>query len=277
MPHSIKKSLQPLLQLLMSMSALSISWLVLYFSQTSKYALQFFCAYIAIFFIFNLYWRKKNRSRSIIAEEQPLKQSWEISLVAGAIFLLVGSTQGLNSFLLPLYYIYFFFAIFVNSSWITWLRTICELTFLIFFTPDFGPPHYSNIFSLAVFITISYFAQQYYQRALKDNLQLQDEKQKVSYYNMYAEKKQNELLTQENQLQHQLSSANDYLTDLITQVDKLQTQSRFAYNQLIISAGLTKVGLLLRRLRQSMQKDQSLLSTSNNNDSVGIANEIKSS
>ena len=73
MPHSIKKSLQPLLQLLMSMSALSISWLVLYFPQTSKYALQFFCAYIAIFFIFNLYWRKKNRSRSIIAEEQPLK------------------------------------------------------------------------------------------------------------------------------------------------------------------------------------------------------------
>ena len=183
----------------------------------------------------------------------------------------------MNSFLLPLYYIYFFFAIFVNSSWITWLRTICELTFLIFFTPDFGPPHYSNIFSLAVFITISYFAQQYYQRALKDNLQLQDEKQKVSYYNMYAEKKQNELLTQENQLQHQLSSANDYLTDLITQVDKLQTQSRFAYNQLIISAGLTKVGLLLRRLRQSMQKDQSLLSASNNNDNVGIINEIKSS
>ena len=78
-------------------------------------------------------------------------------------------------------------------------------------------------------------------------------------------------------MQHQLSSANDYLTDLITQVDKLQTQSRFAYNQLIISAGLTKVGLLLRRLRQSMQKDQSLLSASNNNDNVGIINEIKSS
>lgn len=251
MPNLIKFTREKILPLLIMSITLLISWLALSNPQTKDYALQFFCTYIAIFFLFNIYLRRHQNKNELKDQlnKQSLAQIFQISLVAGAIFLLVGSTDGLNSFLLPLYYVYFFFAIFVNPNWLTAVRILTELTFLVFFTSDFNQRHYSTLASLAVFIGISYFAHQYYFRALKSHLLLEDEKEKVAYYNLYAEQKQNERLQTEQQKHNHLNSATDCLHDLITQVDQLQVQSRFSQNQLIVSQGLTKVGLLLRRLR----------------------------
>lgn len=252
MPSLIKFAHTKLLPLLIMSITLLISWLALSTPQTKDYALQFFCAYIAIFFIFNIYLRRRESKQELKDQlgEQSLSQIFQISLVAGAIFLLVGSTDGLNSFLLPLYYVYFFFAIFVNPNWLTALRILTELTFLVFFTSDFDQRHYSTLASLAVFIGISYFAHKYYLRALKSHLLLEDEKEKVAYYNIYAEQKQNEALAAAQKKRHHLDSASDCLHDLIVQIDQLQVQSRFSQNQLIVSQGLTTSGLLLRRLRK---------------------------
>jgi hypothetical protein len=100
------------------------------------------------------------------------------------------------------------------------------------------------------------FAQRYYNRAVRDGLELELEKEKVAYYNMYAERKQNEILAREADTKDKITSLRQFLLALIPEVDALQRDSRFAQNQLIISERLTKIGLSLRLALRKYDNEQ---------------------
>jgi hypothetical protein len=248
-----------IIQAAISVFALIISWIILSIPLFHEYIFQCFCFFIAIFLFVNLRGRHQQRSAletETQQEQYSLRQNVEIGLVGVAIFLLIGSTGGLGSALLPLFFVYFFFAAFVTPHFVTLLMTVAEVAFFYFFTLDglgninFGPAHYPVLLSIFIFIVVTFFAQKYYNRAVKDNLDLQLEKEKVAYYNIYAEKKQSELLNQAAAERKEAHTTNEYLQELIPQIDALQKQSRFAQNQLIVSAGLTRIGLSLRRIQK---------------------------
>ncbi|MBQ6436643.1 hypothetical protein IJJ27_03755, partial [bacterium] len=83
-------------------------------------------------------------------------------------------------------------------------------------------------------------------------------REKVAYYNLYAEKQQADILEQAPKVKYKANqSLSDFVSDLIPQIDELQKMSRFPQNQLVVSAGLTKIGLSLRRALQTTKVKKS--------------------
>jgi multisubunit Na+/H+ antiporter MnhC subunit len=235
------------IQFLCSFLALAFAWVVLILPGIKQYAFQAFCILIIVFIVVNI-WGRHQKTSVLVNREGSVLENVEIALVGSAILLLIANTGGLGSDLLPLFYIYFFFATFVNPLPLTLVMTAVEIIFFSVFTVDFSfQAHYGSLLAIVIFVPIAFFAQKYYNRAVKDGYDLALEKEKVAYYNMYAEKKQNELLARDATAKREVTGLYDFLQSLIPEIDALQGASRFAQNQLVVSERLTKIGLSLRR------------------------------
>ena len=172
----------------------------------------------------------------------------EVSLIAFALLLAIAITGGYSSWLLPLYLIYFLLLNFVCPLFPTLTSFVCTLVFFYLSTPDFGRADYGSLLSLIVFAPIAIALQNIYAKLLLEQQNAKLEREKVAYYNLYAEKQQAQLLAS-----GQDQSLREFVQALVPQIDELQKMSRFSENQLIISATLTKLGL---SIRQALKNDE---------------------
>ncbi len=249
-----------LLQVLISSLSVIAAGVVLATPILSQYRLQFFAVFLIGFVLVNRLTRKQSLDYRVILEKRSLTWSWQLFFAGAAILLMIGGTGGLASWLLPLVFVYLLFLSLVNG----WLPTIITTGLMIFFlyaqTGNFGADNYGAILSIVVFVPIAFFAQKYYVRFVRDQEELKLEREKITYYNLYAEKQQNELLTREKNKANEedwnnKKSESKLVQALIPQIDELQKESRFPENQLVVSARLTKIGLALRRfLKEAEEK-----------------------
>ena len=236
-------------QVLIAILTIVSPWLVLSSPQMRGYTLQFFFILVIVFVFFLRAKRKHKLSYKTdeMSVWSSLKDSIQIALVGIAVLLMIGNTGGFGSWVLPLFFVYYFFHVFANNLVVNLLALGLNLFFIYFFTPTFSEVHYGAVLSLIIFAPIAIFAQKYYNQAIKDNWQLELEREKVTYYNLYAEKQQNELLKRKSKTTISEGHLSDFISGLIPQIDNLQKESRFPQNQLVISAQLTKIGLALRQ------------------------------
>ncbi len=236
-------------QVLIAILTIVGPWLVLSLAQIRNYTLQIFFILVIAFVFFLRAKRKQKVSYKTdeVTTWSSLKDSIQIALVGMAVLLMVGNTGGFGSWVLPLIFVYYFFHVLANNLFINLLTLGLNLIFIYFFTSEFSEVHYGAVLSLIIFAPIAIFAQKYYIKAIKDNWQLELEREKVTYYNLYAEKQQNELLKRKSKTTISDGHLSDFISDLIPQIDNLQKESRFPQNQLVISAQLTKIGLALRQ------------------------------
>ncbi len=240
------------LQIFLSLLSVIAAGIILITPSLSNYYLQFFALTILGFAFFHRLTKKKTIDYKMIVEQKQLNLSLQLFFIAFGLILLIGSTGSFSSPLFPLIFIYFFFLLLANH-WLTSLFSAGAILGVFYYLmPNFGQAHYGAVISILVFLPIAFFAQKYYRRFLADREELALEREKISYYNLYAEKQQAELLTHQspkknNPLSKKQQTVNDFLQTLIPQIDQLQTESRFPQNQLIVSSKLTKLALVVRR------------------------------
>ncbi len=234
------------LQTAVAFFSVILAWSVLSLPWTKGYSLQVLALMLIVFVILKRFGRKKTFDYKQKMERKSLWQAIEIAPLGVAVLLLIGNTGGFSSWLLPLIFVYFFFLMFANRLPATILTFIVTIVFVYYFTPDFAANNYGAVLSLLIFLPIAVFAQKYYAQAIKESNELALEREKISYYNLYAEKQQNELIKREQSTQKALT-LKEVVSELIPQVDALQKESRFPQNQLVVSAQLTKIGLKLRQ------------------------------
>lgn len=249
------------LQTILALLTVVVAGVILVTPAMSGYYLQFFAVAVVGFVIANRWGRKKGGSYKEMSHDNRLNLSLQLFCCGVAILLLVGSSGGLASWMFPLLFIYFFFLL-LACPWPVTLVTAAASAFLVYyFTADFGPDDYGALFSLVIFLPIGFFAQKYYRKFLIQQQQLELEQEKITYYNLYAEKQQAALLAEGKSATMTvdtpaeattLTMVQEFLQKLTTQIDELQKESRFAQNQLVVSAQLTKMGLAIRRLSKEL-------------------------
>lgn len=245
-----------ILQILIAFLSVVLAGIFLSLPILSGYTLQIFAVLVIGFIIVNRLSRRAEIDYKIMLEKKSLIFAWQLFFCGAAIFLLVGSTGGFGSWLFPLLFLYFFFLILANGWLVTLLNFVLVLGLLYYQTPNFGTADYGPLLSLVVFLPIAFFAQKYYQQFLKEQEELRLEREKITYYNLYAEKQQGELLTRGKQVTNKaVESSNlaSFLETLIPQLDEVQKESRFPENQLVVSAKLTKIGLALRQILKNQK------------------------
>lgn len=225
---------------------------ILIYPPTLAYALQFFAAAVIAFVVINRLGRKKQFDAETVLEQKNLNLTWQLFCVGLAIFLLIGYTGGLGSAFFPLVFIYLFFVILACLWPVSLAATLASLVFLYFLTPEFGENYYGTLFSVVIFLPIAFFAQSYYAKFLKEQRALEAEREKLTYYNLYAEKQQEALLGENKSVpkvkQKNADSASNFLQELVPELDELQKESRFPENQMVVSARLTKLALKVRQV-----------------------------
>lgn len=246
-----------ILQILIAFLSVVLAGIVLSLPLLANYTLQVFAVLIIGFVIVNRLTRRAEFDYRIVLEKKSLIFSWQLFFCGAATFLLIGSTGGLGSWLFPLLFLYFFFLILSNGWLVTTLNLILVLGLLYYQTQNFGPVHYGALLSLVIFLPIAFFAQKYYRQFLQEEEELKLEREKITYYNLYAEKQQGELLSRGKQVTTSSVKEGDlkrFLETLIPQLDEVQRESRFPESQLVISAKLTKIGLALRQILKNQEK-----------------------
>ena len=166
----------------------------------------------------------------------------------------------MSSAFLPLIFVELFFVILACQWPVALFTTLAILAFLYFLTPNFGEANYGALFSVVIFLPVAFFAQKYYAKFLREQRALEAEREKLAYYNLYAEKQQEALLHEGKSVRvaqapaQKNAAASIFLHELIPEIDELQKESRFSENQMVVSAKLTKLGLRLRRVVQETEK-----------------------
>lgn len=214
-----------------------------------RYTLQFMAGAMVLFFILSRLSRKRDNALPYRVERDDWMASVEIALLSFAILLTIGATGGLSSWLLPLYMIFFLLLNFVCPLAPTLVSLIASLIYIIVMTPEMSQQQYGSLLSLIIFAPIAIVMQSIYTKLVTTRQEARLERDKVTYYNLYAEKQQAMILdasTQsEEQKPHTMGAA---LEKLIPKIDELQKLSRHPENQLVLSAGLTKLGLSVRKI-----------------------------
>lgn len=146
-----------ILQILIAFLSVVLAGIVLSLPFLSGYILQIFAVLILGFIIVNRLTRRAEFDYKIVLEKKSLVFAWQLFFCGAAIFLLVGSTGGLGSWLFPLLFLYFFFLILANGWLVTLLNFVLVLGLLYYQTPAFGPAHYGALLSLAVFFPFQLF------------------------------------------------------------------------------------------------------------------------
>lgn len=239
------------LQILIGLLSVVAAGVVLAVPGLDKYALQFFALFMVGFVLTNRSTRKKVLDYKVLTEQRSLHLAWQLFFGGAAIILLVGATGGFASWMLPLLFVYIFFLSLTNGWLVTLVNLLAILALLYYQTADFGPSNYGAALSLIVFWPVAWFAQKYFARFLREQAELKLEREKIIYYNLYAEKQQGELLKRGRNVTSgavKNSDLTSFIEVLIPQIDDVQRESRFPENQLVVSAKLTKIGLALRQI-----------------------------
>lgn len=234
-------------QLLITSAAVLGAALVCLIPALSGYTFQFLGIAVIGFFIVNIYVRHRHIAFRPDSARNNFFSTLEISFISFALMIAIGSTGGFSSWLLPLYLIYFLLLNFVCPLAPTLISFIASLVFFYLTTPLFGTNNYGNLISLLIFAPIAVAVQHIYAKLLLERQNARLEREKVAYYNLYAEKQQAELLSHPAP-KSTPSSLEEYVrTELIPTIDDLQKKSRFPENQLILSSSLTKLALQVRQ------------------------------
>ena len=218
----------------------------------SRYTLQFLGVSIVLFLLINRVVRRRQISFATGSKRNNLASTLEVAVISFALLLAIGSTGGYASWLLPLYLIYFILLNFVCPLLPTLVSFVATLVLFYLTTPVFTQAQYGSLLSLLVFVPIAVGLQHVYAKFLLERQNARLEREKVAYYNLYAEKQQAELLKRDT-LARPTSDLADYLRELIPQIDELQKMSRHPENQLVLSSSLTKIGL---SARQALKKHE---------------------
>ncbi len=213
------------------------------------YTLQFMAGAMVLFFVLSKMSRKRDTALPYRVERDDWMASVEIALLSFAILLTIGATGGLSSWLLPLYMIFFLLLNFVCPLAPTLVSLVASLIYIIIMTPEMSQQQYGSLLSLIIFAPIAIVMQNIYTKLVTTRQEARLERDKVTYYNLYAEKQQAQILEasglSEEQKPHTLGAA---LEKIIPKIDELQKLSRHPENQLVLSAGLTKLGLEVRKI-----------------------------
>ena len=204
----------------------------------------------------------------------------ELVLIGSVIFIVVGFFGGLNSVVWPLIYFYLFFLAFLTPASTTIIITVELMVLFYLLTPNFLTSNWSNIISLPIFLALLLLTKKQYSDLVKESSRLAEEKQKVAYYNFYAEKQQaGSLQTQDKTTENWTNVEGFWQNELMPQINELQKLSSTSQNQLIIQSQLTKLSLRLRQISKTFfgnEKTDKNTDKNDHKDNVIVKNRIQS-
>ena len=237
---------QTMSRIVLALLPVVLASLILACPVTAPYALQFLAVSVIGFIAVNRLARKHHKL-SWRVDEAGITLNVETCLLGFGLLLMIGSTGGLHSWLLSFYYLYFLFVALVTPVAGAGVALVATVAFCYFFTPEFGNSDYGTLLSLIFYGPVALYFQTIYTKRIREQVDLQVEREKVAYYNLYAEAQQEKLLVAQATnsdvvavKRGEKSLSSFVRDDLIPQIDELQKLSRFRENQMIISNTLTK-------------------------------------
>lgn len=196
-------------------------------------------------------WFRQNQIISFSAGMAP-----ELILMGVIVFIIIGFFGGYNSPVFPLVYFYLFFLVFLLPVWSSALISLEIIVLFYFLTPQFLVSNWTALISLPMFWGLLVFSKTQYFSLVKENGELAAEKEKVAYYNHYAEQQQATNLINLNK-----KNASSWKTlqsfwqiELMPKIDELQKLSSSEKNQLIVQSQLTKLNFRLAQINNFLFK-----------------------
>jgi acid stress-induced BolA-like protein IbaG/YrbA len=246
-------SMYILIEILICSSIMSLAAAWLQQPALHGYVLQAFCVATAGYLLL----KKFSRGHWFYTDPQvkrlPFTQTLSLAILGFAVLLLVGFFGGLHSPAASALFVYLFFLAFSASTATASLLSLICLAFTVYLTPQLSLSDYGYLLGLLIYIVVVALAKKYYDQTLIKQQNLQIEREKIAYYNLYAEQQKEQILVAQKKLR-EIGAAGDchsFLAGLIPIIDELQKKSRFAQNQMVVSQELTKIGLNLRQAVKS--------------------------
>lgn len=215
-------------------------------SNLNYYNLQVFLVGLVILFLIRKFSRKK---------QSPLSFILQIACLNFSSLVLIFDTGILQSPFFSLLYLIIFLTTFFSYKTVAIWLFLFFCGFFAFFN-EIDQTLLTQIFSLFVILIILFFSKKQYQNLIKEKIALAQEKEKISYYKTYAEKKQEELLNFEklvNSDNHNLDYKAFLENYLLPKLTNLQKMSKVASNQIIVQSQLT---ILLFAIEKIIKKQK---------------------
>jgi hypothetical protein len=245
--------------------SLAVAWLLS--PDLEPYTLQVFAAAIAVYLIT---WRLSRKKPQFATDGKyvfSLLRTISFGTLGFSFLILIGYLGGFNSPAISLIFIYIFLVIFKFRTSSAIAISLITLTYLFLLTSlDSGMSTnaWGYLISAIVYMAVVIVAKRYFEQVVAKQQALKLEREKLAYYNVYAEQQKEMLLTAQNEIKEmkKRDDLTDFIKTLIPVVDELQKKSRFSQNQLVVSQELTKISLSLRQALKA-KKNKSDATTKN--------------
>lgn len=232
---------------------------------TQTYLAAMICLIVIYLIVKRLQIRSKNQSVWFRQNQKPdfsTNMTPELILMGVIIFIIIGFFGGYNSPAFPLVYFYLFFLVFLLPTWSSALVTLEVVMLFYYLTPQFLIANWTTLASLPIFWGLLIFSKTQYFSLVRENSELAAEKEKVAYYNHYAEQQQAASLVNLDKKNAKTwkSLQSFWQIELMPRINELQKLSSSEKNQLIIQAQLTQLNFRLAQLNNILFKNDNSLS-----------------
>jgi hypothetical protein len=215
-------------------------------SNLNYYNLQVFLVGLVVLYIIRKISKKKESSLSFILQ---------VSCLNFSSLVLIFDTGILQSPFFSLLYLILFLTIFFSYKTVAVFLFFCFSLFFAFFS-EIDQAFLTQVFGLLMILLILFFSKKQYQSLIKERVALAQEKEKISYYKIYAEKKKEEVLNFEkliNSDSHNLDYKAFLQNYLLPKLTDLQKMSKLGSNQIIVQSQLT---ILLFTIKKIVKKQE---------------------
>lgn len=268
------------LEILFGMGALSLAAAWMTIPQLQNYALQAFAVAAILYIVIKkvskdslFYTRdldsadqiyKVNQGDSKKKKKIPYAQIINLAILGFAVTLLVGYFGGMQSAGFAFAFVYIFFLAFSTGTITTISLTLFMLTLVFYLTPEITAGDFVYPVLAVVFMSVVMLAKKYYDQSVIKQHSLKIEREKVTYYNIYAENQLNESLRTQRKLRELSQSGHDtreFVKELVAVIDDLTKKSRHTSNQMIVSQELNRIGFNLRSFQSGLTAEDKVKST----------------